>query len=62
MKRVYKITFYAELNEDDVNAMQSCFYQAMNESMDIYGLYGLNLEPTGAVVPEDDDEDGDNDE
>ena len=62
MKRVYKITFYAELNEDDVNAMQSCFYQAMNESMDIYGLYGLNLEPTGTVVPEDDDEDGDNDE
>ena len=62
MKRVYKITFKAELTEDDVNAMQSCFYQAMNESMDIYGLYGLNLEPTGAVVPEDDDEDGDNDE
>ena len=56
MKKVYKITFYAELTEDDVNAMQSCFYQAMNESMDIYGLYGLNLEPTGTVVPEDDDE------
>lgn len=56
MKKVYKITFYAELNEDDVNAMQSCFYDAMNESMDIYGLYGLELEDTGAVVPDDDDE------
>ena len=56
MKKVYKITFYAELNEDDVNAMQSCFYQAMNESMDIYGLYGLELEDTGATVPGDDDE------
>ena len=56
MKKVYKITFYAELNEDDVNAMQSCFYDAMNESMDIYGLYGLELEDTGAVVPEDDDD------
>ena len=56
MKKLYKITFYAELNEDDVNAMQSCFYDAMNESMDIYGLYGLELEDTGAVVPEDDDE------
>ena len=59
MKKVYKITFYAELNEDDVNAMQSCFYDAMNESMDIYGLYGLELEDTGAEVPEDDDEEDD---
>lgn len=50
MKRVYKITFYAELNEDDVRAMNDCFYQAMNESMDIYGLYGLELEDTGAIV------------
>ena len=57
MKKVYKITFYAELNEDDVNAMQSCFYQAMNESMDIYGLYGLELEDTGAKVPDDDESD-----
>ena len=57
MKRVYKITFYAELNEDDVRAMNDCFYQAMNESMDIYGLYGLELEDTGVVVPEDDEED-----
>lgn len=56
MKKTYKITFKAELSEDDLNAMQSCFYQAMNESMDIYGLYGLELEDTGAVVPEDDDE------
>jgi hypothetical protein len=56
MKKVYKITFYAELNEDDVRAMNGCFYQAMNESMDIYGLYGLELEDTGAVVAEDDDE------
>ena len=56
MKKVYKITFYAELNEDDLNAMQSCFYQAMNESMDIYGLYGLELEDTGAKVPDDYDE------
>ena len=57
MKKVYKVTFYAELNEDDVKAMQGCFYQAMNESMDIYGLYGLKLEDTGAKVPDDDESD-----
>jgi hypothetical protein len=57
MKKVYKITFYAELTEDDVKAMQGCFYQAMNESMDIYSLYGLKLEDTGAMIPEDDDDD-----
>ena len=52
MKKVYKITFYAELNEDDVKAMQSCFYDVMNESMDIYDMYGLTLEDTGAITME----------
>lgn len=44
MKKTYKITFYAELNEDDLNAMQSCFYQAMNESMEIEEVWGLEIE------------------
>ncbi len=57
MKKIYKITFMAELTEDDVNAMQSCFYQAMNESMDIYGLHGLTLEDTGTCVPDEEEED-----
>lgn len=51
MKKTYKITFMAELNEDDLNAMQSCFYQAMNESMEIEDVWGLELEAV----------DGDND-
>ena len=51
MKKVYKITFMAELSEDDLNAMQSCFYQAMNESMEIEDVWGLELEAV----------DGDND-
>lgn len=51
MKKAYKITFMAELNEDDLNAMQSCFYQAMNESMEIEDVWGLELEAV----------DGDND-
>ena len=44
MKKVYKITFKAELSEDDLNAMQSCFYQAMNEAMEIEEVWGLELE------------------
>ena len=56
MKKIYKITFYAELNEDDVRAMNKYFYDTMNESMDIPIVYGLEMEDTGAVVPGDDDE------
>jgi hypothetical protein len=44
MKKTYTITFKAELNEDDLNAMQSCFYQAMNESMEIEDVWGLEIE------------------
>ena len=44
MKKVYKITFRAELSEDDVRAMQKYFYDTMNEGMDIHCLWGLELE------------------
>lgn len=44
MKKTYTITFKAELTEDDLNAMQSCFYQAMNESMEIEDVWGLEIE------------------
>jgi hypothetical protein len=43
MKKTYKITFKAELSEDDVRAMNGCFYQAMNESMEIEDVWGLEL-------------------
>jgi hypothetical protein len=42
--KTYKITFKAELTEDDLNAMQSCFYQAMNEAMEIEEVWGLEIE------------------
>ena len=42
--KTYKITFKAELTEDDLNAMQSCFYQAMNEAMEIEEVWGLEVE------------------
>lgn len=44
MKKTYKITFMAELTEDDVKAMNGCFYQAMNESMEIEDVWGLEIE------------------
>lgn len=44
MKKTYKITFMAELTEDDIKAMNGCFYQAMNESMEINDIWGLEIE------------------
>jgi hypothetical protein len=43
MKKTYTITFKAELTEDDLKAMQGCFYQAMNESMEIEDVWGLEI-------------------
>lgn len=42
--KTYKITFMADLTEDDVRAMKKCFFDAMNESMDIHELWELKLE------------------
>ena len=42
-KKWYKITFNAELTADDVRAMNKCFYDTMNEAMDIYDLADLEL-------------------
>ena len=55
MKKTYKITFYAELTEDDVKAMNGCFYQAMDESMDIYDLWGLELKEVSDEELEDEE-------
>jgi hypothetical protein len=43
MKKTYTIIFKAELTEDDLKAMQGCFYQAMNESMEISEVWGLKI-------------------
>jgi hypothetical protein len=42
--KTYKITFKAELTEADVRAMNKCFYDTMNEAMDITEVWGLKLE------------------
>ena len=49
----YKITFNAELSEDDVRAMNKCFYDAMNEAMSIEEVWGLKLEKVEDTEDED---------
>ena len=39
----YRISFSAKLNADDLRAMKKCFFDAMNESMEIYDLDGLEI-------------------
>lgn len=43
-KKTYRITFTADLTEDDVRAMKKCFYDAMSEAMEINQVWGLQLE------------------
>ena len=40
----YRISFSAKLTADDLRAMKKCFFDAMNESMEIYDLEGLVIE------------------
>jgi hypothetical protein len=39
----YRISFSAKLTPDDLRAMKKCFFDAMNESMEIYDLAGLEI-------------------
>ena len=43
-KKWYKVSFFAEMSEADVKAMQGSFFAAMEESMEIYGCEGLKIE------------------
>lgn len=43
-KKTYRITFMADLTEDDVRAMNKCFYDAMSDAMEIGPCWGLKLE------------------
>ncbi len=40
----YRISFSAKLSPDDLRAMKKCFFDAMNESMEIYDLANLVIE------------------
>ncbi len=42
----YRISFSARLSPDDLKAMKKCFFDAMNESMEIYDLENLVIEET----------------
>lgn len=43
-KKCYRVTFMADLTEDDVRAMKKCFYDAMQEAMEIGPCWELQLE------------------
>lgn len=43
-KKCHRITFMADLTEDDVRAMKKCFYDAMQEALEIEPCWGLQLE------------------
>ena len=40
----YRISFSAKLTPDDLRAMKKCFFDAMNEAMEIYDLESLEIE------------------
>jgi hypothetical protein len=40
----YRISFSAKLSADDLRAMKKCFFDAMNEAMEIYDLANLVIE------------------
>jgi hypothetical protein len=44
-KEWYKVSFYANMNEEDIRAMNSCFFEAMRETMLIEPCSALNIEP-----------------
>lgn len=54
--KTYTITFKANLTEEDVKAMKSCFYDAMNESMEIMEVWGLELKEETDNYPDRKDE------
>lgn len=38
-----RVTFYANVTEDDIRALNKCFYDAMGEAMDIHDVWGLKI-------------------
>ena len=53
-KQWYTVSFSAKMTEEDVRAMQNCFYQAMEEAMQISPCAALDIE-----LEDDQDEDDD---
>lgn len=42
-KKWYTVSFSAKMSEDDVRAMKKCFYDAMEEAMEISPCAGLDI-------------------
>lgn len=45
MKQWHTITFSARLDQDDIRALNKCFYDAMEESMEISECADLTIRP-----------------
>lgn len=45
MKQWHTITFSAKVDQDDIRALNKCFYDAMQESMEISECSGLTIKP-----------------
>lgn len=43
-KKWYKVTFYAKMTEEDVKAMNGCFYETMAQDMQIDEVDGLSIQ------------------
>jgi hypothetical protein len=43
-KQWYTVSFSAKMTEEDVRAMKNCFYQAMEEAMEISPCVALDIE------------------
>lgn len=44
-KKRYKVTFYAEMDDNDIQAMNKYFYETMGDQMEICSCEGLKIEP-----------------
>lgn len=44
LQKWYTISFQAKLNEDDIHAMNKCFYETMSESVRIDECCALDID------------------
>lgn len=50
-KKWYTVTFSAQMSEDDVRAMKKCFYDAMEEAMEISPCADLSIKLEEENIP-----------
>ena len=53
-KQWYKVTLFAKMDDDDIKAMNKCFCQALDESMNIRRSALESIVPTDSQEDDDD--------